>query len=495
MTEEESLAQWSTTSSPSSTTVSPATSPRDRYSSHRSSDVDPSLSLDRHFAHPSSSRGHFSLLSYGLPEGVEFYSYPSAGVEEGERARLSPESIQLPSWCGSAGTTPGEEEGGESTPSSPLSAGGYFSAAPARAVESKKAKGQRQDQVVAAASPPLVSAEAPLSPALPSPSTFISHSPIISHNPPPPPAFPLPPARPPKAPTRPVRSNTLASVASSRTRGVQRGVALDLLEGRGRGGVQEREKGRRKIEGSVPMGAVMAASAVRDAGKGLGEKEKGQVEKEVRRRESRPFLDWSESDEEEEGEVGPRRGGGESQWSSSSGTSTGGRGMMMTISSPLDPFFARGGAGAYDLPPPLPTSHPFASNQPPPPPPPRLSTSTSSCPPPPPALSRATPPPAPLASRSLVSPPTAAPQRPPLRGAQGFSSYDTRAGSSPESSRPPAPAGPAPGRGSGRKEVRQSLDSGFSWLSHEESGGSEDGSEDEEGNEGVAERFPVPPGS
>ncbi|ORY76549.1 hypothetical protein BCR35DRAFT_332806 [Leucosporidium creatinivorum] len=134
----------STSTSPTSTpSLSSITNERPLLS-HRSSDVDPalSLSLERQIRQSNHSNGlHLSILStssYGLPSDVEFYASPSDSPEEG-----SPVRGKLPSLAssgrgkGSGGTTPIEEsieeekEGQMSAPTSPGSPSTYFSSSPA----------------------------------------------------------------------------------------------------------------------------------------------------------------------------------------------------------------------------------------------------------------------------------------------------------------------------------------------------------------------------
>ncbi|ORY76557.1 hypothetical protein BCR35DRAFT_332813 [Leucosporidium creatinivorum] len=384
--------------STTSTSISPTSTPSPSFNTnerphlcHRSSDVDPalSLSLERQIRQSNHSNGlHlsiFSTSSYGIPSDVEFYATPSDSQEEGSSVRG-----KLPSLAssgrgkGSGGTTPIEEsieeekEGQMSASTSPGSPSTYFSSSP----------------VLARAPPlplPLAHSSAGSRPPPPSSSSALpSHRPTPHRKP----SIPPPPL-PPKSTFRPTsstlaRSNTLVSVASSRTRGFQRGNALEALEGRrgapppypsSTGGRGERAavagRGERVIERSRPMGpfgevtegsragekeGVGGASALKAGSGGAGA---------GGRRGSRWFLDWSDDSGDEatspapQSQLQPRpdQSRQPSQWSSSSGSASavasspvdsragsgsgsGGsarpaRETMMTISSPLDPFFAR----------------------------------------------------------------------------------------------------------------------------------------------------------
>ncbi|GAA6036199.1 hypothetical protein JCM8097_006832 [Rhodosporidiobolus ruineniae] len=117
-----------------------------------------------------------------------------------------------------------------------------------------------------------------------------------------PPALPPPPAPLPSS-TRPTRSNTLVSVASSHTRRFERTNALEALEGRTVGGAG------REAEEAGRGGRKRALEARAGAGRGgplqaLQEETPSRPQRRDRRaavRESRPFLDldFSSSDEDE----------------------------------------------------------------------------------------------------------------------------------------------------------------------------------------------------
>ena len=259
----------------------------------------------------------------------------------------------------------------------------------------------------------------------------------------------------------------MMSVASARTRGVQRGNALEALEGRRKIEVAPKGKtGRReRSDAVVGKGKVTISKPAAKSTPSL------KPTLPPPPAQGRSFIDWSDDDEALSTTLAPvsaaaRRPVLASHFSSSSTVVPASRPIedlevRQTLSSPLDPFFSHHRTPA----PPLPAPRSAASPQPP-------------------SLARVTPPPAPLAAQSLVSrappkdgpiefplPPARLPasdSMPSLPSLSSSSTLDSSASSSGDARRgeleKKKEAGQAARASERKHRQRPSLDSGFSWL-------------------------------